>query len=148
MLKFRIWTYTQLTLGFARQKLRTCKTCNTCKTCTLSFTHSGHSEQPLFSCLCSKVTLTTPSLLLSHSFNLSFTLSRHAEQLLFSSVGSKVTVYDNFRRNLNKCWAQLCTKVTPTSDDLLTSTLFSPLFQGTKYISLNPQDVVQPSSLT
>ena len=33
-------------------------------------------------------------------------------------------VYDNFSRNLNKCWAQLEAKVTPTSDDLLTSNLF------------------------
>ena len=32
--------------------------------------------------------------------------------------------YDNLRRNLNKCWAQLEAKVTPTSDDLLTSNLF------------------------
>ena len=34
-------------------------------------------------------------------------------------------LYDNSRRNLNKCWAQLETKITPTSDDLLTSNLFS-----------------------
>ena len=33
-------------------------------------------------------------------------------------------LYDNTRRNLNKCWAQLEAKVTPTSDDLLTSNLF------------------------
>ena len=36
----------------------------------------------------------------------------------------EVFIYDYVRRNLNKCWAQLCTKVTPTSDDLLTSNLF------------------------
>ena len=48
-----------------RQKLGTRNSCKTCKTCTLSFTHSGHAEQLLFSCLCSKVTLP-----LSHSFNL------------------------------------------------------------------------------
>ena len=34
------------------------------------------------------------------------------------------SVYDSLRRNLNKCWAQLEAKVTPTSDDLLTSNLF------------------------
>ena len=33
-------------------------------------------------------------------------------------------VYDTLRRNLNKCWAQLEAKVTPTSDDLLTLNLF------------------------
>ena len=33
-------------------------------------------------------------------------------------------IYDNLRRNLNKCWAQLEAKVMPTSDDLLTSNLF------------------------
>ena len=40
------------------------------QTCTLSFTHSGHAEQLLFSCLCSKVILTfshSHSLTLSHS---------------------------------------------------------------------------------
>ena len=66
------------------------------QTCTLSFTHSGHAEQLLFSSLCSKVTLTlshSHSFSLSHSFNLSFTHSRHAEQVLFSSLGSKVAVY-------------------------------------------------------
>ena len=41
-----------------------------CKTCTLSFTHSGHAEKLLFSCLCSKVIIT-----FSHSFSLSLTLS-------------------------------------------------------------------------
>ena len=45
-------------------------TCQTCKTCTLSFTHSGHAEQLLFSSLCSKVTLS-----LSHSLTLTLTLS-------------------------------------------------------------------------
>ena len=89
---------------------------------TLSFTHSRHAEQLLFSCLCSKVTLSvshsliqslltcwttlvfmsmfkshskfhTLSLTLSHSFNLSFTLSRHADQLLFSCLCSKFAVY-------------------------------------------------------
>ena len=38
------------------------------------------------------------------------------------------TVYiypsEYLRRNLTKCWAQLEAKVTPTSDDLLTSNLF------------------------
>ena len=38
---------------------------------------------------------------------------------------STLLVYEHLRRNLNKCWAQVCTKVTPTSDDLLTSNLFS-----------------------
>ena len=33
-------------------------------------------------------------------------------------------IYDKIRRNLNKCWAQLEAKVTPTSDELLTSNLF------------------------
>ena len=37
---------------------------------------------------------------------------------------SHLAGYDNLRRNLNKCWAQLEAKVTPTSDDLLTSNLF------------------------
>ena len=76
---------------------------------SLSFTHSRHTEQLLFSCLCSKVTLSlshsltltlshsltltlSHSLSLSHSFNLSFTHSWHAEQLLFSSLCSKVTL--------------------------------------------------------
>ena len=62
-------------------------TFTTLTTFTLSFTHSQHAEELLFSCLCSKVTLT-----LSHSFNLSFTHSRHAEQLLFSCLCSKVTL--------------------------------------------------------
>ena len=35
-----------------------------------------------------------------------------------------IYIYDNFSRNLNKCWAQLEAKVTPTSDELLTSNLF------------------------
>ena len=63
---------------------------------TLSFTHSQHAEQLLFSCLCSKITLSlshSHTLALSHSHTLSFTLSRHAEQLLFSSLCSKVAVY-------------------------------------------------------
>ena len=63
---------------------------------TLSFTHSPHAEQLLFSCLCSKVTRTlshSHSFSLSHSFNLSFNHSRHAEQVLFSSLCSKVAVY-------------------------------------------------------
>ena len=38
---------------------------------TLSFTHSRHAEQLLFSCLCSKVTLS-----LSHSLTLSLSHSR------------------------------------------------------------------------
>ena len=78
---------------------------------TLSFTHSQHAEQLLFSCLCSKITLSlshshtlalshsrtlalshSHTLTLSHSLILSFTLSRHAEQLLFSCLCSKVTV--------------------------------------------------------
>ena len=41
-----------------------------CKTCTLSFTHSGHAEQLMFSSLCTKVTLT-----LFHSLSHSHTLS-------------------------------------------------------------------------
>ena len=60
-------------------------TFTTFSTFTLSFTHSPHAEQLMFSCLCSKVTL-------SHSRTLSFTLSRHAERLLFSCLGSKVTL--------------------------------------------------------
>ena len=70
----------------------------------LSFNHSWHAEQLLFSSLCSKLTLTlshshslslshSHSFSLSHSFNLSFNHSRHAEQVLFSCLGSKVTVY-------------------------------------------------------
>ena len=62
----------------------------------LSFTHSRHAEQLLFSCICSKVTFTlshSHSFSLSHSFNLSFTHSWHAEQVLFSSLCSKVAVY-------------------------------------------------------
>ena len=78
---------------------------------TLSFTHSRHAEQLLFSCLCSKVALSLShsltltlshscnlailhscTLALSHSHTLSFTLSRLAEQLLFSCLGSKVTL--------------------------------------------------------
>ena len=56
---------------------------------SLSFTHSRHTEQLLFSCLCSKVTLSlshylTLSMSHSHSFTLSFTHSPHAEQLLIS----------------------------------------------------------------
>ena len=50
---------------------------------TLSFTHSQHAEQLLFSCLCSKITLSlshshtltlshSRTLTLSHSFNVSF----------------------------------------------------------------------------
>ena len=71
-------------------------TFTTFTTFTLSFTHSRHAEQLLFSCLCSKVTLTlshSHSFSLSHSFNLSFTHSRHAEQLLFPCLCSKVTDY-------------------------------------------------------
>ena len=69
---------------------------------TLSFTHSQHGEQLLFSCLCSKITLSlshshtmlkSHALTLSHSLILSFNHSRHAEQVLFSSLCSKVTVY-------------------------------------------------------
>ena len=33
-------------------------------------------------------------------------------------------IYDDFRQNLNKYCSQACTKVTPASDDLLTSNLF------------------------
>ena len=33
-------------------------------------------------------------------------------------------IYDSVCRNLTKCWSQLKAKVTPTSDDLLTSNLF------------------------
>ena len=50
-----------------------CKTYKTSKTCTLSFTPSGHDEQLLFSCLCSKVTLTlyhSHTLSISHSLTL------------------------------------------------------------------------------
>ena len=71
---------------------------------TLSFTHSQHAEQLLFSCLCSKITLSlshshtlalshSRTLTLSHSLILSFNHSRHAEQVLFSCLGSKVAVY-------------------------------------------------------
>ena len=63
---------------------------------TLSFTHSQHAEQLLFSCLCSKITLSlshSHTLTLSHSLILSFNHSRHAEQVLFSCLGSKVAVY-------------------------------------------------------
>ena len=57
--------------------------------------HLTHAAQLLFSCLCSKVTLSralSHTLSISHSHILSFTLSRHAEQLLFSCLGSKVTL--------------------------------------------------------
>ena len=37
---------------------------------------------------------------------------------------SNSCVYDKSPRNLTKCWAQLEAKVTPTSEDLLTSNLF------------------------
>ena len=74
------------------------------QTCTLSFTHTGHAEQLLFSCLCSKVTLTfSHSLSLSRSFNLSFTHSRHAEQLLFSSLCWKVTLTLSHSHSLSLC---------------------------------------------
>ena len=58
----------------------------TCKTSTLSFTHSGHAEQLLFSCLCSKVTLTfshchSHSLTLSHSHTLSISHSLTLDML-------------------------------------------------------------------
>ena len=45
---------------------------------TLSFTHSQHAEQLLFSCLCSKITLSlshSHTLALSHSHTLSFSHS-------------------------------------------------------------------------
>ena len=59
---------------------------------TLLFTHSRHAEQLLFSCLCSKVTLSlSNSRTLTHSHSLIHSLSRHAEQLLFSCLCSKVT---------------------------------------------------------
>ena len=84
----------------------------TCKTCTLSFTHSGHAEQLLFLCLCSKVTLTfSLSLTPSHSFNLSFTHFRHAEQVLFSSLCSKFAVY---RRKL-QCFFLTAAPPSPVS---------------------------------
>ena len=73
---------------------------------TLLFTHSRHAEQLLFSCLCSKVTLSLShslshtltllhscTLALSHSLIHSFTHSRHAEQLLFSCLCSEVTIF-------------------------------------------------------
>ena len=58
------------------------------------------SEQLLFSCVSSKVSICNHSLSLSHShsfsllhsFNLSLNHSRHAEQLLFSSLCSKLTL--------------------------------------------------------
>ena len=52
---------------------------------------------------------------------------RHALEKMGISVqssGIKVSTYDNVSRNLTKCWSQLEAKVTPTSDDLLTSNLF------------------------
>ena len=63
-----------------RQKLGTCKTCKLAhlQTCTLSFTHSGHAEQLLFSCLCSKVTIT-----FSHCHSLTLTVS-HSHTLSIS----------------------------------------------------------------
>ena len=66
---------------------------------SLSFTHSRHTEQLLFSCLCSKVTLTlshSHTILLSQCLTLSLfhslIHSPHAEQLLFSCLCSKVTL--------------------------------------------------------
>ena len=60
---------------------RQTKTVNQEHSLTLSFTHSRHSEQLLFSCLCSKVTLSlshslTFTLSLSHSLTLTLTLTR------------------------------------------------------------------------
>ena len=63
-----------------------CHTLTLSRSHTLSFNHSPHAEQLLFSWLCSKVTLT-----LSHSLILSSSLSQHDEQLLFSCLSSKVT---------------------------------------------------------
>ena len=55
---------------------------------TLSFTHSPHAEQLLFSCLCSKVTLTlSHTLSISHSITLDmlnkFCFHVHAHKSLF-----------------------------------------------------------------
>ena len=66
----------------------------------LSFTHSRHTEQLLFSCLCSKVTLS-----LTHSLTISIfhshTHSQHAKQLLFSCLCSKVTLTHSFPLSLS-----------------------------------------------
>ena len=55
-----------------------------CRTLTLSFTHSRHAEQLLFSCLCSKVTLT---LSISYSLTLNmlnnFCFHVYAQKSLF-----------------------------------------------------------------
>ena len=60
--------------------------CKTCKTCT----HSGHAEQLLFSCLCSKVTLT-----LSHSLTLTLSYS-HTLTLFQSLIQSLLTCWTSF----------------------------------------------------
>ena len=66
-----------------RQKLGTWQTCSLdhLQTCTLSFTHSGHAEQLLFSCLCSKLTLT-----LSHSHSLTLSHSTPAPSRILECV--------------------------------------------------------------